>query len=91
MSIRCKIIGHNPINIDTSESTAACSRCGALLEVGYEPMAFGGTVVIRDINSNWEKELFEELTKLELCVCHVQNDCPSHPNGDFGINKKEKI
>lgn len=29
----------------------------------------------------------EELAKigegLELCVCHIQNDCPTHPKGDW--------
>lgn len=35
-----------------------------------------------------ELKNIKALENTELCVCHLQNDCPTHPKGDFGAMTK---
>lgn len=36
-------------------------------------------------------EDIKALENTELCVCHLQSDCPTHPKGDFGVMTDTEI
>jgi hypothetical protein len=48
MKFLCKLLDHKLYNIDVTEKTAHCRRCGKKFRVTYD-MAYGNTIIVHEL------------------------------------------